>query len=69
MKKVELKEDEILSFKVANHYGGLNLTYDGKSYYWSVENYDGDHWEEIPKYLALALVFAHQRREELRSDF
>lgn len=41
---------------IGNYYGGLSIKrVDGKCY-WSIENYDGDHWEQIPKSLYDELV-------------
>ena len=41
---------------IGNYYGGLSVkTEDGK-HYWSIENYDGQIWEEIPESLYRALV-------------
>jgi len=38
-----------------NYYGSLCITsHDGK-FYWTVENYDGYDWLEIPKYIYLAI--------------
>jgi len=44
MKEFEMKD-------VGNYYGGLIVKeVDGK-YFWAIENYDGDYFEEIPKAL------------------
>lgn len=40
---------------VGNYYGGLNVKVEGGKPYWSIENYDGDHWDEIPGYLYEAI--------------
>lgn len=41
---------------IGNYYGGLAVkTEDGK-HYWSIENYDGHDWREIPESLYRALV-------------
>jgi hypothetical protein len=36
---------------IGNYYGGLRVKQEGEKYYWSIENYSGDEWEEIPKSL------------------
>lgn len=50
---------------IANYYGGLSVKESYGSYYWSIENYDGDNWEEIPKYLYDSLI---QFQSELNSS-
>lgn len=42
--------------EIGNYYGCLNAKEEGGRFYWSIENYDGHHWQEIPKYLYDALV-------------
>jgi hypothetical protein len=39
-----------------NYYGGLNIKEENGKYYWSIENYSGMEWSEIPKYLYDALL-------------
>lgn len=34
-----------------NHYGGLSVKEENGKYYWSIEDYSGHDWSEIPKYL------------------
>lgn len=41
---------------IGNYYGGLSVKKDGNRMFWSIENYDGDRWEEIPEYLYRALL-------------
>lgn len=41
---------------IGNYYGGLNVRHEDGKYEWSIENYDGESWEEIPKYLYEALI-------------
>lgn len=38
-----------------NYYGGLNLKREGGVDYWSIENYNGDHWYVVPEHVAAAL--------------
>ena len=41
---------------ISNYYGGLSAKeVDGK-FYWSIENYDGEDWEEIPESLYRELL-------------
>ena len=40
---------------IDNHYGCLEVKVDNGKYYWSIENWDGHNWVEIPKYLYVAL--------------
>lgn len=40
---------------IGNYYGYLNVKEEDGKFYWSIENYDGFYWEEIPKYLWEAL--------------
>lgn len=36
---------------IGNYYGGLSVKEEDGKYFWSIKNYDGDYWEEIPKSL------------------
>lgn len=36
---------------IGNYYGGLSVKEDNGKYFWSIENYDGEDWEEIPQSL------------------
>ena len=47
---------EFLEFGVGNYYGGLSAIKYNNKFYWSVEDYDGYDWEEIPEYLYNALA-------------
>jgi hypothetical protein len=52
---------------IGNYYGGLSVkTEDGK-HYWSIENYDGQNWEEIPESLYCALVEYESARQSPNS--
>lgn len=46
--------------EIGNYYGGLSVKESDRKYFWSIENWDGDNWEEIPKYLYDALVKFHK---------
>jgi len=41
--------------KIGNYYGSLSVKTEGGKHYWSIENWDGDYWEEIPAELFDAL--------------
>lgn len=43
--------------EIGNYYGGLRVkkSVSGQAF-WSIENWDGEHWEEIPDYLYNALL-------------
>jgi len=40
---------------IGNYYGGLDINEVEGRYYWSIEDYDGSRWEEIPEYLYISL--------------
>jgi hypothetical protein len=40
---------------IGNYYGCLKVKQEGGEFAWSIENWDGEHWEEIPEYLFVAL--------------
>jgi hypothetical protein len=41
---------------IGNYYGGLSIKEARGKFYWSIENYDGNQWKAIPKYLFDALL-------------
>lgn len=41
---------------IGNYYGSLNIKEEDGAYFWSIENYDGHHWQEITESLYLALI-------------
>lgn len=41
---------------IGNYYGGLWIKELDKKFFWSIENYDGHYWVEIPESLYSALV-------------
>lgn len=47
---------------IENYYGGLVVKEDGGKYFWCVENYTDDVWEEIPKYLYDTLISFEKER-------
>lgn len=34
---------------IGNYYGSLSVKAENGKFYWSIENWDGEHWDEIPK--------------------
>ncbi len=51
---------------VGNYYGCLEVTSnDNGKYYWSIEDYDGHSWVEIPEYLYMALNQHEDEREAI----
>jgi len=41
---------------IGNYYGGLYVKEQDGRFWWSILNYDGQDWEEIPNWLFDALV-------------
>ena len=53
--------------KITNYYGALNVKAEGDKFYWSIEDWDGHFWEEIPETLYRALLRfekAHLKKEK-----
>jgi hypothetical protein len=50
---------------IGNYYGGLSVKTEDNKCYWSIENYTGYHWEEIPDSLYRALVEYETARQSL----
>ena len=49
---------------ISNYYGGLNIVEKEGKYYWSLDNYDGNRWEQIPQYLFDSLDHYEKKRQE-----
>jgi hypothetical protein len=49
---------------ISNAYGQLEVKQEGGRFFWDIENYDGHYWEEIPKYLFLALNRFQDEKEQ-----
>ena len=49
---------------ICNYYGGLSVKSEDDKYFWSIYNYSGEDWEEIPKYLFDVLVKYENERQE-----
>lgn len=41
---------------IGNYYGHLSVKVSGDKFFWSIENWDGHHWQEIPKSLYDELI-------------
>jgi len=41
---------------IGNYYGSLKIKVVDGNYSWAIENYDGDHWEEIPAELGAMII-------------
>lgn len=41
---------------IGNYYGDLQVKEESDKYYWSIENWNGHHWEEITRKLYDALI-------------
>ena len=41
---------------IGNYYGCLTVKENGGKFFWSIENYDGHYWEEIPQALYRSLI-------------
>jgi hypothetical protein len=48
---------------IGNHYGGLSVKKEDGKFYWSIEDYDGHDWLEIPEYLHMTLVHYENNRK------
>lgn len=52
---------------LCNYYGCLEVKEEDGKFYWSIENYDGHYWKEIPESLYNALIeFEHNRLTETK---
>lgn len=51
-----VESEEISIGAIGNYYGGLSIKKVDDKYHWSIENWNGDHWEEIPESLYLELI-------------
>lgn len=55
---------------IGNAYGGLSVKAEDGKFFWSIENFDGDNWEEIPKTLYDSLMrYERKRMEDLRAQY
>lgn len=41
---------------ISNNYGYLHVKHEGAKYYWSIHNWNGFRWEEIPEILYNELI-------------
>lgn len=52
--------------KIGNYYGGLSVKESDGKFYWSIEDYSGEIWEEIPESLYRELItFETSKSKEL----
>lgn len=51
-----------------NNYGNLTIKEEDGKYFWSVEDYDGHDWREIPKYLYHAIMAWHNSPDNKDED-
>jgi len=57
-----MKTKEMCVGNIGNYYGGLCIKKEGQKYFWSITNYDGDDWEEIPESLYVSLHEYEKKR-------
>lgn len=50
---------------IGNYYGGLEVKQEGGKFFWSIENYDGCFWQEIPESLFTALINFNSNQDDL----
>lgn len=48
---------------IGNYYGGLEIKEEDGKFFWSIENWNGHGWDEIPESLYLALMKYEDERE------
>lgn len=56
--------NEISIGDISNYYGGLSVKTDGGKHYWSIDDYNGNEWKEIPENLYRVLVQYEKARQE-----
>jgi len=54
--------EEVSIGEIGNYYGGLFVRKNGNKFEWSIENYSGHDWQEIPEYLYEALIKFEKER-------
>ena len=47
---------ETIIGEIGNYYGGLTVKSEDGKFYWSIQDWDGDHWLEIPEDLYKSLM-------------
>jgi hypothetical protein len=50
---------------ISNLYGGLHVRETIGKFFWSIENWDGFEWEEIPESLYRELLAFEEKREAI----
>ena len=53
--------------EIGNYYGGLSVKTDNGKHYWSIENFDGFEWDEIPASLFEELIKFENSRNSNKS--
>jgi hypothetical protein len=48
--------------EIGNYYGGLHVKLEDGKPYWSIEDWDGHHWQDIPQRLYQTLVDYERER-------
>lgn len=54
---------------IGNYYGCLKVKVVDGQYSWSIENWDGDRWEDIPAELGAMLVASGNMRDITDRDY
>lgn len=52
---------------ISNYYGGLSVKQENGKFFWSIENWDGQHWSEVPEYLFKALNRYEKQRKKIEA--
>ena len=52
----EVAYDSKIIGDIGNYYGQLEVVKHGSKYFWSIENYDGQCWQEITEKLYKTLI-------------
>ena len=54
---------------IGNYYGSLRIKKEGNNYYWSITNWDGDHWEQITEGLYYMILKRGNVAESNEEDY
>ena len=49
---------------IGNYYGNLEVKQEGDKYFWSIDDWSGYYWEEIPESLYCALIEFETNRKK-----
>ena len=50
--------------EIGNYYGGLSVCVSDNKFYWSIEDWNGEGWDEIPESLYWALIEYEEGRDK-----